>query len=154
VGKQIHKEGETRMGSLYDEDFYGWARKNAALMRQGRLSEIDVEKIAEELEDMGGSKQRELDTRLGVLLAHLLKWKHQPPGTNSQQCTIKEQRRKIARLLRKNPSLRRELNETFLEAYGDAILISARETGMDADDFPSSCPWTIEQVMDDEFFPG
>ena len=142
------------MGSLYEEDYYGWTRKNADLLRRGRLSEIDVENIAEELEDMGGTRQRELDGRLGVLLAHLLKWKYQPPGTKSWRFTIKEQRRRIARILRKNPSLKHELNDTFLESYGDAVLIAAREAGMEEEAFPPACPWTIEQVMDGEFFPG
>ena len=42
--------------ALYDEDLYSWAKRNAALLRDGRLSEIDIEHIAEELEDMGKSE--------------------------------------------------------------------------------------------------
>ena len=64
--------------NIYREDFHAWALQNAQLLREGRLAEIDIENIAEELEDMGGSKERELESRLGVLLAHLLKWVHQP----------------------------------------------------------------------------
>ena len=82
------------MGNLteaYEQDFFAWAMKNAELIRQGRLSEIDAEHIAEELEDMGGSSKRELTNRLGVLLAHLLKWKYQPEQRSSSWSgTIKE----------------------------------------------------------------
>lgn len=141
------------MGSLYEDDYYGWTRKNAQLLRQGRLSEIDVKNIAEELEDMGGNKQRELGSRFEVLLAHLLKWKYQPPGTKSWRRTIREQRSRIARLLQKNPSLKYELDEIFPEAYEYSIFKAAEETGLDDDAFPSACPWPLEQVMDDEFFP-
>jgi hypothetical protein len=58
----------------YKQDFYAWAMKNAALIRQGRFSEIDAEHVAEELESMGKSEKRELISRLSILLTHLLKW--------------------------------------------------------------------------------
>ncbi len=142
------------MGSLYDEDFYEWAQKNAQLMRQGKLSEIDVENIAEELDDMGKSRQRELGSRLEVLLAHLLKRKYQPPGTKNWRRTIKEQRSRVTDILLDNPSLKHKLDETFTKAYRYAIFKALEETGMDEDAFPSTSPWTLEQVMDDAFFPG
>jgi hypothetical protein len=63
---------------LYEKDFYAWANKNAELLRTGKLSEVDAENIAEELETMGRSEKRELTNRLAVLLAHLLKWVFQP----------------------------------------------------------------------------
>lgn len=64
--------------NLYEQDFYAWTMKNAQLLRQGKLTEIDVEHVAEELESMGRSERRELINRLMVLLAHLLKWQLQP----------------------------------------------------------------------------
>ena len=62
----------------HDQDFHAWAKRNAELIRRGKLSEIDGEYIAEELENMGKSQKRELVNRLSVLLAHLLKWQYQP----------------------------------------------------------------------------
>lgn len=80
---------------------------DAQLLREGRLAEIDCEYVAEELEDMGAAKERELESRLGVLMAHLLKWIFQPERRgNSWIATIKEQRQRVVRLLRKNPSLK------------------------------------------------
>jgi hypothetical protein len=58
---------------LYDRDFYEWTRCNAALLRAGRFEEADVERIAEEIEDMGRSERRGIEGRLEVLLTHLLK---------------------------------------------------------------------------------
>jgi hypothetical protein len=138
----------------YREDFYGWALQNAELLRQGRLGEIDSERIAEELEDMGASKERELENRLGVLLAHLLKWVYQPERRgNSWRLTIEEQRRRLERLLRKNPSLKSRLAENFIDAYGDARLIASRETGLPKDKFPEACPFSLEQTLDDGYWP-
>jgi hypothetical protein len=139
---------------IYREDFHAWAMQNAQLLRQGRLAEIDIENIAEELEDMGASKERELESRLGVLLAHLLKWVYQPErrGT-SWRATIEEQRRRIERVLRKNPSLKAKLDEAFADAYGDARLIAMRETGMDKQAFPENPPFSLAQTLGEDYWP-
>lgn len=139
---------------IYREDFHAWAMQNAQLLRQGRLAEIDIENIAEELEDMGASKERELESRLGVLLAHLLKWVYQPErrGT-SWRATIEEQRRRIERVLRKNPSLKAKLDEAFADAYGDARLIAMRETGMEKKTFPETSPFSLAQTLSEDYWP-
>ena len=138
----------------YREDFHAWAYQNAQLLREGRFEEIDIENIAEELEDMGSSKARELESRLGVLLAHLLKWVYQPERrSNSWRATILEQRRRIARLIKKNPSLKNVLDEAFLDGFGDARLIAMRETGLNDDIFPLTSPFTVEQTLNDDYWP-
>ncbi|CAK0780376.1 DUF29 domain-containing protein [Gammaproteobacteria bacterium] len=138
----------------YHEDFHAWALQNAQLLRDGRLQEIDINYVAEELEDMGASKERELENRLGILLAHLLIWIYQPERRgNSWQATIEEQRRRIERLLRKNPSLKSKLNECFGDAYGDARLIAARETSFNKSRFPETCPFTLEQTLANLYWP-
>jgi hypothetical protein len=129
-------------------DFYAWAMRNAELLRQGRFSEIDAEHIAEEVEDMGASAKRELLNHLGVLLARLLKWQYQP-GWHSKgwKYTIKEQRQRIDRLLQENPSLRHKLSTVFEQAYGDAVLMAVKETTLEEEAFPASCPWSFDQVI-------
>lgn len=140
---------------LYDRDFYAWTLKNAELLRQGRLSEIDAEHVAEELETMGRSERRELINRLAVLLAHLLKWRSQPNRRGrSWQLTIKEQRRQTARVLSDNPSLKSTANELLAEAYGDAVIKAAKETGLDESAFPQNCSFAWDEVLDSEFWPG
>lgn len=134
----------------YETDFYLWTQQQAALLRQGQFSELDTAHLVDEIEDMGGSKERELESRLGVLLAHLLKWEFQPERRgNSWRLTIKEQRRRIDRLLKKNPGLKSLFPETVTDAYGDARLMAARE--MDCDDslFLLECPFSIEQITGD-----
>ena len=143
------------MSDLYERDFYGWANEQAALLRAGRLSAIDAPNLAAELEDQMGSVQNELTNRLGVLLAHLLKWQFQPEQRgNSWLATIREQRRRVARVLRKNSGLKGELPEAFADAYGDAVLIASRETGLPDSAFPAECPWLFEQATNDGFWPG
>jgi Domain of unknown function DUF29 len=113
--------------SIYHHDFYTWTHEQAALLKEGRLDELDIEHLIEELEDIGTSRERELENRLGILLAHLLKWQYQPERrSRSWEATIKEQRRRIERVLRKNPGLKSYLDEAFENAYGDARLIAVR----------------------------
>ncbi len=141
--------------SKYDRDFYAWATEQAGLLRAGRLSEADVEHIAEEIETLGRGEKRELVNRLAVLLLHLLKWAYQPERRGkSWRLTIEEQRRQLARHLRDNPSLRAFQDEAIADAYGDAVLRAERETDLPRDLFSWSCPHGFEQVMDDGFWPG
>lgn len=138
----------------HDQDFYSWAMHNAQLLREGRLAEIDCEYVAEELEDMGAAKERELESRLGVLMAHLLKWIFQPERRgNSWIATIKEQRQRTVRLLRKNPGLKSCLDEAFVDGYSDARLIAVRETNLPERTFPENAPFVLEQVLDDAYWP-
>lgn len=143
------------MSVSHGQDFYAWSRQQALLLRQGRFGELDLGYLAEEVEDMGGSVRRELGSRLEVLLMHLLKWRFQPSHQGkSWMLTIAEQRRRIEKLLRKNPSLKPELEESVLDAYEDARHTAAIETGLDVSTFPEVCPWTCGQVLDSEFWPG
>lgn len=139
---------------LYEHDFYAWANRQAALLRAGRFDAADIAHIAEEIESMGRTEKRELISRLGVLLMHLLKWRFQPTLRGpSWRATIKVQRRELARHLADNPSLKAKLPDAMVDAYGDAVLNAARETGLDESGFPESCPWPFERIMDPDFWP-
>jgi hypothetical protein len=140
--------------TLYDQDFYAWANEQARLLRAGDMTQADIEHIAEEIESIGKAEKRELVSRLDVLLMHLLKWRFQPTGrSTSWRLSIEEQRRKLARHLADNPSLKSRLTEAMADAYGDSILAAARETGLDRSLFPTSCPWSFEQIISPYFWP-
>jgi hypothetical protein len=140
--------------SLYDSDFYAWANQQAALLRAGRLTEADIENIAEEIESMGRSERRELVNRLAVLLHHLLKWQHQPLFRGaSWRLTVEEQRYRLEDHLKDNPSLKSQIPQSTREAYRLAMVRALRETGFDRGTFPDDCPYTFEQAMNAEFWP-
>jgi hypothetical protein len=141
--------------TLYDQDFYAWANEQAGLLRAGRLFEADIAHIAEEIESMGKTEKRELVSRLHVLLRHLLKWQYQPDARGaSWQATIRVQRRDLARHMKDNPSLRSKLPEAILDAYGDAVIEAGAETGLAESMFPEACPWSFDQMMAEDFWPG
>jgi hypothetical protein len=140
--------------ATHDRDFHALVKRNAELIRQGKLSEIDSEHIAEELENIGKSQKRELLNRLAVLLAHLLKWGRQPDKrSNSWVGTIVTQRREIMLLLDESPSLRHDIDSTIDKSYRFAKDQAARETGIAKENFSESCPYSFDQIINEDFWP-
>ncbi len=142
------------MSPIYETDFYGWTQQQAALLKKGRLNLLDLTNIIEEIESMGRSEKRELQSRLTILLLHLLKWKFQPSRKNrSWKLSIDEQRIQFLDVLKENPSLKPRLDDILKDAYRLAIIKAAKETKLSKKDFPNSCPWDWEKIMDFEFYP-
>lgn len=139
----------------YDKDIVAWANEQARLLRAGRFDLLDVEHIAEEIEDVGNSEQRELASLMAVLLTHLLKWRFQPERRGaSWEKTIRAQRKEIACALDESPSLRVKLDEPrWLDmVWAKAVAQAVAETGMA--ELPDVCPGTIEdEVLREGWLP-
>ena len=141
--------------AFYDTDFFAWSREQADLLRSGKLSNADIEHIAEEIESMGRTEKRELVSRLSVLLTHLLKWNFQPEKRGAGwEASVRVQRNRLFDHLDDNPSLRPLLPQALANAYRDARLEAAAETGLAIATFPVDCPWSVEQALNGEFWPG
>jgi hypothetical protein len=140
--------------TLYDRDFYAWSHEQAALLRDGRVSEADLGNIAEEIESMGRREKRELVDGMVALLLHLAKWRF-PPSLRDRnwQLAITALRLEVADILADNPSLRSTLTDVLVQAWRRARFGAERETGLDASSFPKDCSWTAEQALDDAFWP-
>jgi hypothetical protein len=141
----------------YEKDVVLWAQQQAALLRSGQFSKLDIEHVADEIEDVGKTEKRELASRMAVLLAHLLKWRAQPDRrTRSWQSTINEQRRRVALALEETPSLRTTLAEPKWRAavWSDARVIAMTDTGLDGEAFPDEWPWSADQALSPSWLPG
>jgi len=136
--------------SLYETDYHRWTQETAEQLRRGEraLMEvgIDVPALLEEVEDLGKKEQNALQSRLAILIGHLLKWDEQPAKrSRSWQATIELQRKRIERLLQKSPSLRHYLPEILSDAYSDGILLAVKETGVDRDRFVTQ--YTLDEIL-------
>jgi hypothetical protein len=141
------------MGTPYETDVVAWAHEQAELLRGGKLSAIDALRIAEEIEDVGKSEHRALDSHLAVLLAHLLKWKFQASHRGkSWRATIRAQRGEIKLALRKTPSLKHAFDdeEWLTVVWLKAVAQAQKDIELD---LPDSWIWSIEQVLHEDFFP-
>ncbi len=132
----------------YEDDLYTWVQEQVALLRAGRLGEVDVLNVAEELSDVGKEQLYRLESALAVLVMHLLKWDHQSEKrSRSWALTVSEQRRRIAKLLRKNPGLKSELEEAVADAYIDGRERALAETSLPYDAVPVACSYSFEELM-------
>lgn len=142
------------MSTLYEKDFHAWCFDQVSFLTSKELDKLDWGNLIEEIRSMGGSVRQELENRLTVLFAHLLKWKFQPDfRSRSWTDTIEEQRRRVKRNLRLHPSLKSYLCEAAEGAYEYAILEAAKETLLDRKKFPKEMPFTIEQALDETWMP-
>ncbi len=147
---------------IYEQDIDAWIDQQVRLLKEGRLREIDVEHLIEELQDMGKSNRRELESRLIILIAHLLKWQYQREALSDQwkefegkgwRNTIIEQRVQLLFLLKKVPSLRSMIQDAIAEVYSDARRLAVRETGLKPNVFPEQCPYVSDLLLDEDYYP-
>lgn len=141
--------------ALYEQDFALWAQAQARALREGRARDLDWDHLAEELESLGGSQKSEIRNRMAVSIAHLLKWHFQPAQRKyGWRVTIIEQRTMIEGVIDMSPSLRGYPTEALAKAYKAGRIRAVLETGLHERDFPAECPYALEDILRDGFYPG
>jgi hypothetical protein len=133
--------------SLYESDETAWLEAMSELIHQGRLDELDYAHLGEYLSDMARRDRREVESRLAILIAHLLKWAHQPRGrSRSWRRSIVVQRQELQRGLGRGV-LRKHAEAVLPEVYAAAVEQAVAETGLPAQTFPDACPYTLDQLL-------
>ena len=139
------------LSELYEADETAWLDAMAALAAEGRTSEFDLPNLLEYLESMAKRDRKEMTSRMRVLLAHLLKLEYQPDKrSKSWKLTILEERNELEFDCTNSRTLRNHAEAELATVYGKAVIDAAYETGMEMSDFPSECPWTLEQLLADD----
>jgi hypothetical protein len=138
---------------LYDTDLYAWTLDQAGYLRGRQWEALDINNLAEEIESLGNEQEHAVESHLANLLLHLLKMAYQHQRRLSWVRSVNNARHEIARRLRRSPSLRPKLPQLVTWAYPDARKDAAREARLPRETFPETCPWPLEQLLDDDFFP-
>lgn len=132
----------------YEDDLYTWVQEQVALLRAGRLEEVDAQNVAEELADVGRSEFAKLVSAIEVLTMHMLKWDHQPAlRSRSWEGTVGVQRDHIKDVLADNPALKHQLSRALERGYRYARNRAVAETKLPLDTFPVVCPYTFDELM-------
>lgn len=140
--------------TLYESDYYTWLVTQVEILKKGDLNKMDINNIIEELEEMGRSEKRALESYLVVIVTHLLKWKYQPECRSSGwRGSINVSRGKLERLLRDSPGLKSKIDEIYEGAYKYSRRDAISETGLNDDKFPSDNPFSLVNVLDLDFYP-
>jgi hypothetical protein len=145
---------KARSSDLYEQDLYAWSEVQADLLRRRRFSELDLEHVVEEIEDVGGSLYREVRSRVRTIMEHLLELEHgiaTEPRAGWER-TIRRERADLAEDL--TPSLRPRIEgglARFYQAARTEAAASLRAHGEPAaaDALPTICPYTLDQITAD-----
>jgi len=150
--------------NLYDQDFQEWIQKTIEHLQKSEFEQLDREHLIEELQDLGRSEKRSLESNLMILLAHLLKLKVQKNVPEMMQQSwldsVDEHRKRIQKSVRETPSLKAFLPSAIESAYPDAYQLAIKE-GKRAKfgvsipkeiDYPLTCPFSVTEILDEDFY--
>ncbi|HRJ60377.1 MAG TPA: DUF29 domain-containing protein [Azospirillaceae bacterium] len=155
------------MSTLYDQDFHAWALAQAAALRRAaelriNLPDVDIEHLAEEIEDMGSEQAHAVESALMRIIEHLLKLEYSPADRPraTWRRTVRNQRTDLQKRLKRSSSLRNPqcLAEMLVDAWRDGRrlayegLIDQGEPDAAAS-IPQDCPYSLEQLCDFEWWP-
>jgi hypothetical protein len=138
----------------YMKDFYSWAKEQIKLLKKGQFDKLDIPNLIRELKSKGRNEEQELERRLSLLLVYLLKWEYQPAKRKkSWKLMIQEQRKEYAIVLQENQGINPQLENILSHAYDLARVKAAKKTGLNINTFEMTCPWVLDDITDDNFYP-
>ena len=136
------------------DDFYAWSKGQAALMRAGRFADLDLERLIEEIDDLGESLYRSACSRVRTIIEHLLMLPFSHAGWRRPGWieTLYTQRTELEGEL--TPSLRPRVEQALARLHGQARRNTARTLEAygeqaAADALPATCPYTFDQITGD-----
>jgi hypothetical protein len=140
---------------LYDQDFHDWTVTQARALRERRPKELDWANLAEEIETLGRSDKRAIESNLNILLVHLLKWRFQPEGRKGGwRSSIREHRARIDRIIAESPSLCGYPEQVLGQEYELARARASDKMGLPENRFPTDPPFSIDEILDPDFWPA
>ncbi|MBK1841280.1 DUF29 domain-containing protein [Azospirillum sp. YIM B02556] len=149
---------DSRIG--YDTDFLAWTEEQARLLREASRERIntpiDWENVAEEIESMGRSELRAVESALVRVIEHLLKLEHSPADEPraAWKVSVLEHRDRVARDLSASPSLRGRIDTADIYKSGRKIAaLGLERDGMRLNDLPAACPYLLDKLLDEDWWP-
>jgi len=138
--------------TLYDLDFVEWTDRTAGLLRKGRIGEVDLESLADEIEGLGTEERSAARIELRRMLTSLVERRIQPDaGDTGWRSSITSGRGEIERRIQDSRSLRRNLEENLQKTYGEAVrevLAKSAREGKEAElGIPAQCPWSLKELL-------
>ena len=146
-------KSQIELTEIYDRDFNEWLEITANLLKENKFDQLDLANLIIEIKAMGKNNQRELTSRLIILIMHLLKWKYQPEKkSKSWLSTINEQRLQLELLLEQNPSLKNKIPDIIEKCYAKARKMASQETNLALKNFPQDNPFNLTEILNSDFF--
>jgi hypothetical protein len=150
--------------TLYDRDFQLWIEQTIGQLKNHEFESLDIKHLIEELVDLGKSEKNALKGNLMILLAHLLKFKIQHDVPDSMKVSwyssVLEHRQRVLNNVADTPSLKSYLVEAVEKAYSSARKLAMKEGQLakfgvrvpEESEYPITCPFSIAQILDEDFY--
>ncbi|PSF35782.1 DUF29 domain-containing protein [Aphanothece hegewaldii CCALA 016] len=137
---------------MYDTDYYRWTQQQAEALRHKQLQQIDWHNLIEEIEGLGKSEKRKLESYLARLLDHLLKlsfWESEKLyNKNHWETEVANFRFEIEKVLKENPSLANLIEPIWDEMYDKRVKVMSRSFAI-----PNHSRISLSDALDDDWFP-
>lgn len=150
--------------TLYDRDLQLWIEQTIQQLQSHEFEALDIEHLIEELVDLGKSEKNTLRSNLMILLAHLLKLQLQSDAPDTMKgswySSVLEHRQRVLNNLADTPSLKSFLVEAVEKAYVDGRKLALKEGQLaklgvrvpEESEYPMMCPFSIDQILDEDFY--
>ncbi|MBF2057760.1 MAG: DUF29 domain-containing protein [Cyanobacterium sp. T60_A2020_053] len=139
---------------LYEIDDHLWLEETIKLLKEKRLSELDLDNLIEELESLAQRDKLAMASLLQQVMIHLLLlnyWEREyERNCHHWQYEIANFRDQLNGRLTAN--LTKSVTEDFNKIYQKAL----KKVNIKTDytlNLPTQCPYTLEQLLDDDWFP-
>lgn len=145
--------------SLFDQDYYTWVKEQIRLLHLRQLDQLDLEHLPDELNTLVQLIEQKIETNLEIICNHLLKYKYAREYLNDEPCcdswrsTLLKAQWQIADELKASPSLQDYPAQELNECYQVAMEQVYQETQLLDATLPKSCPWTVNQILDEHWLP-
>ncbi|MEM8830996.1 MAG: DUF29 domain-containing protein [Cyanobacteria bacterium P01_G01_bin.19] len=142
---------DSSLKQLHERDFNLWVEGIKEAIQNRDFENMDWDNLLDEIDDMGKSEKRSLDSYMQRLIEHILKLKYW--DVERERCAkgwmqeVTNFRNRIKRILKKNPSLRNYLKAEYIDIYQDAIATMSFDF-----DIPENSFVKIEEIMDKDYF--
>jgi RNase P protein component len=153
-------DGQNPNGPNYDDDFYAWTQYQAEVLRSMPTTDnrFDRKHVAEEIEDLGKSERDAVRSQVRRILEHLLKLAHSSAKDPRSDWVVSVASARAELDDKLTATLRQDLEAELPRLYRRArkiaglALASHGESNVAAA-FPSTCPYSIDQILDDDWYP-
>jgi hypothetical protein len=150
--------------TLYHSHLQLWIEQRIQQLQNHEFESLDIEHLIEELVNLGKSEKNTLRSNLKIFLTHLLKFKiqHDVPDSmkGSWYSSVIEHRQRVLDNLADTPSLKSFLMEAVEKAYPDARKVGIKEGTLakfgvrvpEDSEYPITCPFSIGQILNEDFY--
>ena len=140
--------------NLYNLDYLAWYETTLEQVKNYQLNDLDLESLSEVLENLVRDTKQSGESYLKQMIIYLLLieyWKSESINHRHWATEIDNFRGELEIDLTTN--LRKHLSNKKDLIYQKAIKNVNLKTGLNKKTFPDQCPYTLEQLLDNDWFP-